>query len=146
MTDSRPSPRVFGLLLALALPVLFLWLGANSIWDANEAFYVDTPRHMVRTGDYVTPMFNGAERLNKPVLSYWIVAGLYRAFGTSVAVERTGIEWQGRELSLTISIGMAAWRGEDMEPADLLARADKALYSAKHDGRNCVRAASAYAG
>jgi 4-amino-4-deoxy-L-arabinose transferase-like glycosyltransferase len=91
MADSRSSTRVFGLLLAVALPVLFLWLGANSIWDANEAFYVDTPRQMVRTGDYVTPMFNGAERLNKPVLSYWIVAGLYRAFGTSVAVERAGI-------------------------------------------------------
>src|SRR5690606_11731360 len=28
---------------------------------------------------------------NKPVLSYWVVAGLYQAFGVSVAVERFGI-------------------------------------------------------
>jgi 4-amino-4-deoxy-L-arabinose transferase-like glycosyltransferase len=29
--------------------------------------------------------------MNKPVLSYWIVAGLYHLFGTSVTVERFGI-------------------------------------------------------
>src|SRR5262249_9611681 len=28
---------------------------------------------------------------NKPVLSYWVVAGLYRVFGVSVTVERAGI-------------------------------------------------------
>jgi 4-amino-4-deoxy-L-arabinose transferase-like glycosyltransferase len=87
---SRETRTILCLVL-LAVPVYFLWLGANSIWDANEAFYVDTPRHMVETGNYVTPYFNGAERLNKPVLSYWIVAGLYNLFGVSVAVERVGI-------------------------------------------------------
>jgi len=89
-TLSRETRVIFLLVLA-ALPVYFLWLGANSIWDANEAFYVDTPRHMVETGNYVTPYFNGLERLNKPVLSYWVVAGLYNLFGISVAVERVGI-------------------------------------------------------
>ncbi|HUF49014.1 MAG TPA: glycosyltransferase family 39 protein, partial [Vicinamibacterales bacterium] len=78
-------------LLGLALPVLFVALGANSIWDANEAFYVETPRQMVLSGDYLTPSFNDAHRLNKPVLNYWIVAGLYQAFGISVEVERVGI-------------------------------------------------------
>ena len=78
-------------LLLLALPVFFLFLGANAIWDANEAFYVETPRQMVQSGDYVNPSFNGLPRFNKPVLSYWIVAGLYKLFGISVAVERVGI-------------------------------------------------------
>jgi 4-amino-4-deoxy-L-arabinose transferase-like glycosyltransferase len=78
-------------LLLAALPVLFLWLGANSIWDANEAFYVETPRQMVLSGDYVNPSFNGTGRFNKPVFSYWVVAALYQAFGVSVAVERLGI-------------------------------------------------------
>ena len=79
------------LLVVLLLPVYFVYLGANTIWDANEAFYVETPRHMVESGDYVTPVFNGQPRLNKPVLSYWIVAGLYNLFGVSVTVERLGI-------------------------------------------------------
>lgn len=83
--------RQLGFVLAAALPVYFLYLGANSIWEANEAFYVDTPRHMVETGDYITPYWNGELRVNKPVLSYWIVAGLYQLFGVSVTVERVGI-------------------------------------------------------
>lgn len=78
-------------LLLAAIPVYFIALGANSIWEANEAFYVDTPRHMVETGDFVTPVWNGELRVNKPVLSYWIVAGLYQLFGVSVTVERVGI-------------------------------------------------------
>jgi 4-amino-4-deoxy-L-arabinose transferase-like glycosyltransferase len=78
-------------LLLIAIPVFFLALGANSIWDANEAFYVETPRQMVVTGDYIDPSFNAQPRFNKPVLSYWIVAGLYQLFGVSVAVERAGI-------------------------------------------------------
>jgi 4-amino-4-deoxy-L-arabinose transferase-like glycosyltransferase len=89
-----PGPRAGRtrlLLLLAAIPVFFLSLGANSIWNANEAFYVETPRQMVLTGDYVNPSFNGQPRFNKPVLSYWIVAGLYKAFGVSVTVERAGI-------------------------------------------------------
>jgi 4-amino-4-deoxy-L-arabinose transferase-like glycosyltransferase len=77
--------------LLLALPVFVICLGANAIWDANEAFYVETPRQMVLSGDYTTPVFNDAPRLNKPVLSYWIVAGLYHLFGISVTTERVGI-------------------------------------------------------
>jgi 4-amino-4-deoxy-L-arabinose transferase-like glycosyltransferase len=78
-------------LLLLALPIYFIALGANTIWDANEAFYVETPRQMVATGDYIHPSFNGQPRENKPVLSYWIVAGFYQLFGESVAVERLAI-------------------------------------------------------
>lgn len=89
--SSRSRRLLLGWLLALALPVFFVFLGANTVWDTNEAFYVETPRQMVRSGDYVNPSFNAAPRFNKPVLSYWIVAGLYRVFGDSVAVERAGI-------------------------------------------------------
>jgi 4-amino-4-deoxy-L-arabinose transferase-like glycosyltransferase len=87
--SARINP--FALLLALALPVYGLALGANSIWDANEAFYVETPRQMIRSGDYLNPTFNGQPRDNKPVLSYWIVAGFYHTFGESVAVQRIAI-------------------------------------------------------
>lgn len=80
-----------GVLLGASALLLFLGLGANTIWDANEAFYVETPRQMVLTGDYVHPQFNGEPRMNKPVLSYWIVAGFYHLFGISVAVERVAI-------------------------------------------------------
>jgi diguanylate cyclase (GGDEF)-like protein len=44
-------------------------------------------------------------------------------------------------LMLTVSVGVAAWLGPHDELAALLSRADRALYTAKHDGRDCVRVA-----
>ncbi len=78
------------LLIASAI-LLFVDVGGSSIWDANEAFYVETPRQMVLSGDYVSPTFNGEPRLNKPVLSYWVVAGFYKVLGVSVTSERLAI-------------------------------------------------------
>jgi len=78
------------LLLAAILPY-FLNLGVSSIWDANEAFYAQTPREMMEAGDYVTPSFNFQLRMNKPVLSYWNVAASYRLFGVSEWSERLPI-------------------------------------------------------
>src|SRR5688572_11720766 len=75
-------------LLAAALALFFVDLGGSAIWDANEAFYVETPREMIERGDYVFPTFNYEPRVNKPVLSYWIVAAFYKLFGVSVAVQR----------------------------------------------------------
>jgi 4-amino-4-deoxy-L-arabinose transferase-like glycosyltransferase len=78
------------LLVASAI-LLFVDLGGSTIWDANEAFYVETPRQMVQSGDYVNPSFNGQPRFNKPVLSYWVVAGFYKVMGVSVTAERVAI-------------------------------------------------------
>src|SRR5690349_15820454 len=81
---------LFGLLLAASIPY-FVNLGASSIWDANEAFYAQTPREMIAAHDYVTPSFNFQLRMNKPVLSYWEVAAAYRMFGISERSERLPI-------------------------------------------------------
>ena len=59
------------------------------------------------------------------------------------AVEAAVVDWQGEALRFTISIGMAVLREGD-DPGKLLARADKALYRAKREGRNRVCAAPAY--
>jgi 4-amino-4-deoxy-L-arabinose transferase-like glycosyltransferase len=83
--------RVLFVLLVAALCPYFVGLGDSSIWDANEAFYVETPREMMERGDYVRPTFNYEPRLNKPVLSYWIVAAFYSLFGVSIGVQRLAI-------------------------------------------------------
>lgn len=44
--------------------------------------------------------------------------------------------WQGESMSLTVSIGVAAWRGPQDEVGSLLKRADAALYRAKALGRD----------
>jgi 4-amino-4-deoxy-L-arabinose transferase-like glycosyltransferase len=70
------------LLLAISLPYL-VNLGTSSIWDTSEAFYAETPREMLATGDYLAPHFNFQPRVQKPPLTYWIIAISYKALGIS---------------------------------------------------------------
>jgi 4-amino-4-deoxy-L-arabinose transferase-like glycosyltransferase len=90
MPDRISRWTLVALLAAAVLPY-FIGLGDSAIWDANEAFYVETPREMIERGDYIFPTFNYEPRLNKPVLSYWIVGAFYTAFGISVGVQRLPI-------------------------------------------------------
>jgi diguanylate cyclase len=53
-----------------------------------------------------------------------------------LAVERHA--WQTRAGTVTVSIGIATFQG-DASVEQLVDRADRALYRAKHDGRNCTR-------
>lgn len=60
-----------------------------------------------------------------------------------VAVEATEVEWEGRRLRLTVSIGVAVRMEQESLPQPTLERADKALYAAKGGGRNRVTVAPA---
>jgi diguanylate cyclase (GGDEF)-like protein len=51
-------------------------------------------------------------------------------------IAATPIEAGGVSLRMTVSIGVAAWTGQELD--DLVARADTALYGAKASGRNRV--------
>ncbi len=56
----------------------------------------------------------------------------------TIVAELAKSDWaidEGRSLRFTISIGVAAWKAGD-DPAILTERADKAMYAAKHGGRN----------
>lgn len=75
---SKPVHAI--ILLAISLPY-FINLGVSSIWDASEAFYAETPREMLASGDYLAPHFNFAPRVQKPPLSYWVIAASYKALG-----------------------------------------------------------------
>ena len=76
------------LLLLLFTSPFFMAMPSSSVWDANEAFYVETPREMVESGEWLFPSFNGVPRLNKPPLSYWMVAIFYKLFGVNLLWER----------------------------------------------------------
>ena len=79
--------RKYWPLIIFALP-FFVALEDSSLWDSNEAFYAQTPREMLSRGDWVTPYFNNQPRLDKPPLTYWIVASFYRIFSPSILWER----------------------------------------------------------
>ncbi|MCU0242067.1 MAG: GGDEF domain-containing protein, partial [Vicinamibacteria bacterium] len=55
-------------------------------------------------------------------------------------IERHAVQFGGKPLSITISIGMAAYPSAKHidSPSALVREADKALYRAKAGGRNCV--------
>ena len=114
-------------LLAAALSLFFVDLGGSVIWDANEAFYVETPREMIERGDYVFPTFNYEPRVNKPVLSYWVVAGFYHLFGVSVAVQRIPIAIGG---ALLVLIAFHLGRLAYPDPADRSGAVHAGLWAA----------------
>ena len=45
------------------------------------------------------------------------------------------------EVSVTVSMGVAERQAEQRTPQEVIKEADKALYSAKAAGRNCIRSA-----
>jgi 4-amino-4-deoxy-L-arabinose transferase-like glycosyltransferase len=112
MSDSKRPVALLVLLVASILPY-FIDLGGSSIWDANEAFYVETPREMLQSGDFISPTFNYQPRLNKPVLSYWIVAGFYKLFGVSVGVQRLPIALAA--LAMIVAALLLAWAAGNLE-------------------------------
>jgi 4-amino-4-deoxy-L-arabinose transferase-like glycosyltransferase len=101
MADRRTLLLV---LLALAAVPYFVNLGATSIIDANEAFYAETPREMIESGDYISPTFNYEPRLNKPPLSYWVVAAFYHAAGVSLGAARAPIALGAMVMLLTAGL------------------------------------------
>lgn len=119
MLRSSRHTLLAALLLAAILPY-FLNLGVSSIWDANEAFYAQTPREMMDAGDYVTPTFNFQLRMNKPVLSYWNVAASYSLFGVSEWSERLPIA-AGAVVIIATAFGLGRLIGGSL--AGLLAAA-----------------------
>ncbi|WP_461828735.1 ArnT family glycosyltransferase [Aquifex sp.] len=71
-------------LLLTFIPLIFLYfynLGLNDVWIYNESFYADGAKNMLKTGDYLTPVYNGEIRLNKPPLTYWLGVFGFKIFG-----------------------------------------------------------------
>jgi 4-amino-4-deoxy-L-arabinose transferase-like glycosyltransferase len=67
-----------GLLVWIAF---FQGLGAMELLDETEPMFVEAARQMSASGDWLTPMFNGAPRFDKPPLVYWLMASGFHLFG-----------------------------------------------------------------
>jgi 4-amino-4-deoxy-L-arabinose transferase-like glycosyltransferase len=70
--------------LALILSIFFSYdLGVRPFANPDEGRYVEIPREMVATGDYVTPRLNSLKYFEKPPLFYWLQATSLKAFGVN---------------------------------------------------------------
>ncbi|HUE87696.1 MAG TPA: glycosyltransferase family 39 protein [Vicinamibacterales bacterium] len=65
----------------LAVLALVGGLGRGAIADNDEAFYAESAREMVESGDWLTPHFNYEPRFQKPALYYWVTAALFAVGG-----------------------------------------------------------------
>ncbi|UNM06332.1 MAG: phospholipid carrier-dependent glycosyltransferase [Holosporaceae bacterium] len=75
MIHKNPAPKLDYLFLIIGLGVLFLvGLGSRPLSSPDEGRYVEIPREMVVSGDYVTPHLNGLKYFEKPPFVYCLEA------------------------------------------------------------------------
>lgn len=53
----------------------------HALWDRDEPRYAVATREMILSGDWIIPHFNGEIRYDKPILTYWLMAGPMKMFG-----------------------------------------------------------------
>jgi 4-amino-4-deoxy-L-arabinose transferase-like glycosyltransferase len=69
------------ILLLLSLTLFFFQLGRRPLWDIDEGMHAATSKHMVLSGDWITPQFNGENFYDKPILYNWLAAISFLVFG-----------------------------------------------------------------
>jgi 4-amino-4-deoxy-L-arabinose transferase-like glycosyltransferase len=62
------------LLAGLCALTLFTALGSIPLWEPDEPRFAAATRQMLRSGDYLDPVFNGRPRWEKPIFLYWLQA------------------------------------------------------------------------
>jgi 4-amino-4-deoxy-L-arabinose transferase-like glycosyltransferase len=84
LAEKLKRPRVLTLVLAACFAALFLFdIGGRNISSPDEGRYIEIPREMVESGDYVLPRLNGVLYFEKPALFYWLEASAIKVFGIS---------------------------------------------------------------
>lgn len=87
--QAKPSYRIDILWLTLLLAVLFgSFLGSRAFLVPDEGRYVEIPREMNLTGDYITPHLNDIKYFEKPPLFYWLEAATLSFFGEQEGAAR----------------------------------------------------------
>lgn len=105
--------RTTALLLVLGWATFLAGLGRPAIGDSDEAFYAEAGREMLATGDWLTPHYSGQPRFQKPILTYWLVAGAFKVAGVHEGAARMFPAMAGVALALlTAAIGRR-WYDEE---------------------------------
>ena len=96
-------------LLGICLLTFFAGLGSPAITDSDEAFYAESAREMVESGDWLTPHFNYIYRFEKPILYYWLSASAYLVAGVGETAARLPSALAGLGLTLLAFVSARRW-------------------------------------
>lgn len=97
MQPATSQPRVRGVAPAwwlLALSILYVVVqlpatGDLAVYHDDERFYTDGALAMLQTGDWTTAVTaDGVSRFNKPLLTYWLIAGTFGSLGIGPTTSR----------------------------------------------------------
>src|SRR5437016_11727524 len=84
-----PMRRVlFTILIALAGLLHVAKIGSGELYSQTEGQYAGAAREMVETHHWLLPTNNGAPRLQKPPLLYWLIIISFKLFGVNAAAAR----------------------------------------------------------
>ncbi|MDP5337336.1 MAG: glycosyltransferase family 39 protein, partial [Nodularia sp. (in: cyanobacteria)] len=89
---------------AVTMLIVISWLGYGwnlgnvGLIDETEPLFAEASRQMLVTGDWITPIFNGETRFDKPSLIYWCQAIAYSIIGVN--------EWSVRLPSAIAAVGV----------------------------------------
>ena len=76
----RPSAATLTLAL-LALFIVFAHLGEGHLANFDDCYYAEKAKEMVRSGDWITPHYDGQVSLDNPPLFLWLMTGSFLLLG-----------------------------------------------------------------
>src|SRR6478752_3396754 len=105
-----PMRRVlFVILIALAGLLHVATIGSGDLYSQTEGQYAGAAREMVEAHHWLLPTNNGAPRLQKPPLLYWLIIVSFKLFGINVAAARLPIA-----IAVVASVGLTFLLGEKL--------------------------------
>ena len=86
----RKTKLVLGAPVVILAAAILYFIGAGrvSLWDRDEAWYAQTSKQMLESGDWVVPRFLDAPRYAKPIFIYWCQAASMKLFGPTALAAR----------------------------------------------------------
>jgi 4-amino-4-deoxy-L-arabinose transferase and related glycosyltransferases of PMT family len=90
--------RAVSALIALCALLQILLAGVGSLYNETDGQYAGAAKLMAQGGSWLIPENNGAPRLVKPPLLYWMMAASFRVFGLNEFAAR-----------LPNALGVTAW-------------------------------------
>ena len=85
---SKKDLFFIGIILLVCLQLFCYRIGQRPLWEYDEAMHAQVAKEMLERGDWCTPVFNGENFYDKPVLHFWLVIGSYLALGVNELAAR----------------------------------------------------------